>query len=347
VSQRPIASVEGGRVLAVLAVLAIHTLPLAHLGGPPQVGSSWSAGTIVNQLARFAVPCFFVLSGFFWGRRTTDPTRLLPVSRDMVRRLLRLFAVWSAIFILPFQSDQLLRDFPHGASAALASNWGWIVTHPAKVALQGTNGHLWFLMSLAMVVSISAAWLRVWRVTPLLLFALLLFALALCAVPYKGTPLGLSLPFNARQGPAFGLLFFVLGVALSRHAPQPRWGMFGGVLMGVGVIASVAELTWLRVHLRTTLAQDFVLGTVPYGVGAALVALSGHPWLSWPPLVRLGPLVLGIYAVHPIFVELLEPMARRLASPWWDLGYLLLVFAASWGTTTMLQRVRWGRWFVR
>lgn len=327
--------------------MAIHTLPLAHLGGAPQVGATWTAGTIVNQLARFAVPCFFVLSGFFWGRRTMDPTLLLPVSRDMVLRLLRLFAVWSVIFILPFQSDQLLRDMPKGALAALSSNWHWIITHPAKVALQGTNGHLWFLMSLAMVVMISAAWLRVWRITPLLLLALLLFGLALFAVPYKGTPLGLTFPFNARNGPAFGLLFFVLGIALSRHVPQPRWAIMGGLLMGVGVIASAGELTWLHLHTRATLAQDFVLGTVPYGLGAALVALSGLPWLTWPPLVRLGPSVLGIYAVHPLFVELLEPVARRLASPWWDLGYLSLVFLASWGTTAMLQRVRWGRWFVR
>ena len=64
-------SVDKLRVLAVTAVIALQTSPFQ--------GGAWSGerllapGNLINQLSRFAVPFFFVVSGYFGGN--TSPLR--------------------------------------------------------------------------------------------------------------------------------------------------------------------------------------------------------------------------------------------------------------------------------
>ena len=64
-----IRSVDVFRVLAIAAVIALHTAPHA---GPDAVGSRFDARTVWDQLERFAVPLFFMLSGYFWAGRCQD-----------------------------------------------------------------------------------------------------------------------------------------------------------------------------------------------------------------------------------------------------------------------------------
>ena len=65
--------------------------------------ATWSAATLANQLARFAVPMFFVFAGYFWARHGDAPAALLAGARAMVPRLLARFATWSLIFLIPFE----------------------------------------------------------------------------------------------------------------------------------------------------------------------------------------------------------------------------------------------------
>ena len=77
----------------------------------------------------------------------------------------------------------------------------------------------------------------------------------------------------------------------------------------------------------TTMQQDYVVGTYFFGVGVALIALSDAPWLQSPRLAAVGPFVLGFYASHFMFYEMLFPLDRRfVGSPTWDVLYILIVF---------------------
>jgi surface polysaccharide O-acyltransferase-like enzyme len=341
-----IMSVDVVRVLAIVFVIVIHAAPFTHGTPPVRVGLGWSAATIANQLARFAVPCFLVLSGFFWGRRADTPARLVETTRRMLPRLLVLFVGWSLVFALPFEADRLFRDVPHGFLDALQRNVRWIRTHPGTVLLQGTQTHLWFLSSLIGCVTISALWLRRWPLWPLGAIAAALFIASLLAGPYIKSSLGFRVPFNPRNGPGFALLFFVIGAALARRAPQTVWATYGAALLLAGVLLSAAELSFLRTHHGRSLAQDFVVGTLPTGVGAALLALSDHPWLRRPRLAALGPSVLGIYAVHPVFIDLLGPWFARRHAGWADLAEIALVFGLSLCTVRLLARGRVTRLLV-
>ena len=342
-----LSSVEAIRVIAIVAVLCIHAVPFGHATGRTVVGTTWDAATVVNQLARFAVPCFFVLSGVFWGRRTESPENRWPVTRSTVTRLLLLFVGWSLVYVFPWEGDRVVPDFPTRWWANVDTNIRWISRHPWQVLFAGTNGHLWFLMALAQATLIAALFRGRLQDRWLLVLGAALFLVYLLAKPYRGTSLGLALGFNPRNGPFVSTLFFVLGMRLARRDATARWLRYGGGLALLGLTLSMLELTWLHAHTRTTLAQDLVVGTIPFGVGMAMVALSGHRWLSHAALASLGTSVLGIYASHLIFLELLGPIALRLRSEWWDVATIGLVFGGSLAMTTLLGRWRGTRWLVR
>ncbi|MDB5963417.1 MAG: hypothetical protein JWP59_4711, partial [Massilia sp.] len=103
-----IKSVDVARVCAIVAVIAIHTVPFENAGSP--VGSTLDLATVINQVARFAVPLFFILSGYFWAQKITDARHIDGVSLTMAKRLLLLFGTWSLIYLLPFNLIDFLAD---------------------------------------------------------------------------------------------------------------------------------------------------------------------------------------------------------------------------------------------
>ncbi len=340
------------RVLAILAVIVIHVAPFTHGVPPARIGLTWNLPTVANQLVRFAVPCFFVLSGYFWAQRTRDPARRWPVTRQMLQRLGMLFVGWSLIYTLPWDAGRLLRNRPTSYGDILTRNLQWISTHKLLVLLQGTETHLWFLVALAFAVSISALWLRWGSWRSLLLLGLVLFALAMLMRPYVKLPIGIPVRFNPRNGPAFALLPFASGIALAWRAPSPvpfahTWQRWGLGLWLTGILLSAAELTWLRVSYGRSLAQDAVFSTLLCGLGAACFALGNPAWLARLPLARLGPLVLGIYAVHPLVIDVLLPTLPKTRGVSADVLVLLSVFVLSWGLSELLARLRWARFLVR
>ena len=324
--------------------MVIHAGPFAH--GPVRLGATWSAATLANQLARFAVPMFFVFAGYFWARHGDAPAALLAGARAMVPRLLARFATWSLIFLIPFESDRILRRFPDGFLRNLRASVDWVASHPGTVLLQGSHGHLWFLIALAMAVTLIALVRRWLPMRGVLLLGVGLFVVSLLAGAYRRTPLGLALPFNPRNGPGFAVLPVAIGCWLAGRSPSPWWTRAGLLLVVGGALVAAMELTWLHTHYRTSLAQDLVVGTFVMGVGAALLGLSAPAWLHWPRLATLGPWVLGLYAAHPILAELLAPVTRALASPWADLAGLAVLFAGTLGVVRGLGRWRATRWLV-
>jgi hypothetical protein len=102
---------------------------------------------------------------------------------------------------------------------------------------------------------------------------------------------------------------------------------------------SVAHYQW-----GTTMRQDYTVGTYLLGVGTALVALSRPAWKAVPMVSALGPLVLGAYACHMLYIKLLWPIdAAANGQPLIDVLHWLAVFILAFATSALLARWRWTR----
>lgn len=326
-------SVDVLRAAATVCVIAIHTTPFEDAASP--LGQSLDLGLLINQLARFAVPLFFVLSGFFWAQKFDAGREVMAPTRLASRRIGFLYLAWAIVYLWPFY------PVGSGVHGSVAQELYWNLVRAVQRPLEGPRLHLWFLPALLCSLWISATLLEHGRVRLLVAVAVLLYGVGLAGMAYRDSPLGFDAHFIFRYGPFFGTLFFVTGYLLQRRGPRASWLPIGCVLAVLGLALQLAEVLWLHRTWGTTMAQDYVVGTYFYGLGMALVALSDAPVLRLPRLAAVGASGLGIYLTHLMFVDVLVPTERRFAGQaWWEIGYVALVFALAYGFTTALTRWR-------
>jgi surface polysaccharide O-acyltransferase-like enzyme len=329
-------AVDVFRVLAIVAVIALHT---ARHEGPGAVGTAFDAATFLNQVERFAVPLFFILSGYFWAAKCHDHAEYLRCSMALGKRVLLLFAAWCAIYFLVAELDTVQRLGVPGAlqawAAQLRARHGGYLT----LLLQGAKVHLWFLPALAIAALISGVLLSRQLERTLFALAVVLYAIGLAGKAYAATPLGFHTAFNLRNGPFFSLLMFTTGHVLQRRGPQPSWAAAGALLAAGGLLLQLGESAWLHRHFGSSMAQDYVIGTYPLGLGVSMLALSDLKPARIPALAALGPLVLGIYASHYLFVDWLHAVHGIDAGPAGGLRYVMLVFLLSLALTWALSRI--------
>src|SRR6185295_9540898 len=92
-------SVDIVRLIAVIAVIVIHVQPFTILAAVSQLYEYLFV--IFSQAARFAVPFFFVISGYYWGKRIRSGSPISAVSGKALSRIIQLFVVWSLVYLLP------------------------------------------------------------------------------------------------------------------------------------------------------------------------------------------------------------------------------------------------------
>jgi surface polysaccharide O-acyltransferase-like enzyme len=334
-------SVDAFRVLAILAVIALHVAQIP----PSSLGARLDPATLLDQLERFAVPMFFALSGYFWYAKAQalPGGAVWPHAVALARRVLVLFALWCVVYAIA----EVARAWDRTGSLTSALR-GVAVRHssPTTLLLQGTMVHLWFLPALASAALLAGACLARGRWRVLCGLAAVLFLIGLAGKAYAPA-FGVHPRFNFRNGPFFSLALFVAGIALRRAGARPSWCVVGLLVAVAGLALQLFEAMWLHERWGAGMVQDYVIGTFPYGVGMTMVALSNVRPLRASALAGIGPLVLGIYASHYLFIDLLYPLHERFAgTPGWRAVYVALVFAGALLLSMLLARWRPTRRFV-
>lgn len=338
-------SVDTIRVIAITAVIAIHIGPFRHMSagslGPFEL---W---LVINQLGRFAVPFFFVVSGFFWGQKIDEGRGIVSTSIAMSRRIITIFIGWSVIYLCVDVSLRV-RDVYRDSGSAVSlvdiakhAYWFLIVrlSDPVTILFEGTREHLWFLAALVWCVAISAVLIAKGCTKTLIGLAAFLYVLGLLGKAYAQTPLGIDMPINTRDGPFFGLLLFTTGYLLAKRRTKVNAFQGGLVALLVGIVLHFAEVGYLNHRFGTDLAQDYVVGTYLMGVGAALIALSNRDGLRSAWSSSIGPHVLGIYAIHQLFVQLLKPLAAESSSALWNYGWQTALVPLILGSSFLGSRL--------
>lgn len=330
-------SVDTFRILAVTAVIALHTTPFAVNGW--QTSGLFSPAVLINQFSRFAIPFFFVVSGYFWGAKVRTGADLAQVSVAMAKRLLLVFCAWSLIYLLPYNISSIFRHGLPGPVEITYARLSFAAREPFILLVEGTSVHLWFLTTLLTCLAISALLVAMNRVWILAGCSTLFYLVGVLAHAYVDTPLGIHLPLrNTSYDPFFGLIFFSSGYLLSGMAPHPSWLRKGAALVLLGYAVHFLELYFLNTYFRTSWNQDYVFGTYFVGIGCALIALSRPRFLNLPYLSSAGRMTLGIYSIHIIFVDLLFPIGQMTSSALWQAGYVFAVLALSITAVTLMAR---------
>ncbi len=288
-TKNKIASLEFARVIAMFAIVGLHcqmALSYWQWDGVPWVGY------IINQLSRFAVPLFFLISGYLiQPKLSTDPSETLV---NYAKPLMKIWVVWSVIcLVVPFQWQIVSQA---GYLAERQGYWEYLMRSPLNSLLEGGLVHLWFLPALVIAVAIIAFLVKFKRTQLLLPVALVLYVYGILAGSYSSLT-ELPSPFFTRNGPFFATLLVVLGYI----AREKQWfcsNRNSVLLIVVGIGLHFSEAYWLMLNGVGFNSHDFLFGTVIWSLGIFMWLLAHPNFGNTPWVFKFSASILGSYVSH-------------------------------------------------
>lgn len=313
-----IVSLDALKALAMVAVVFLHS--------PGSIDESATGWGLMNQVSRFGVPCFFLVSGFLFMRSWAGTSHKNALLFRCARRLLLPFLFWALFYALvpPFISGE-----PHGIGAAIVTHLATICFYPQSFLMNGLVYHLWFLSSLLQGVALLWICLRFLDLGAAVMLGSVLYCLALSGSAYAPTLLGFHTHFAMRNGPFSSTLFVAIGACLAKcQFPYPLHK--GIILLCFGFLLQLVEVTFLHARYGVAISNvEFAVGTVPYSVGIMMVMLTMPGFGESFGLALLGPFSLGIYAIHPYIIEVLRRGIDARSVVHWPLFSTVAVFVIS------------------
>ncbi len=300
------------RVAACLAVVLIHTT----------AGWSGRVPLAMNQLARFSVPLFLLLSGFGHGGASEESwTHAL---RRRLGRILPPYLLWSGIYLLV--DAAFVR--PHAA--------------PLRDLLFGTAYmHLYYIPVLLQFLLLSPLLRRAavrWpRGAPLLSAVLSLAAQFLTLLHLAGK---IALPFPPVLSPIPWLVFYMAGLCARRRVEH------GGGLPASTAVWALSAAAILLAAGRWPFLRGETLrpGVTVYALASftLLWRLCGRFPKLCRTLGRMSGLTFSVYLAHPLVLRLWNEWAspRGVYLPFW--ASWLLALAVSAPSAALLRRLPFG-----
>jgi len=334
------------RVIAILAVICIHTAPFDPKSSPPGVANE-VIFVLVNTFCRFAVPFFFLTAGYFSGNSLLkSKSDSFSLFKRYSKRLIIVFIVWSVIYaVMP--DDFLWATLKLGLSKGLfqPAYERFLLTvsryreEPIFFLMEGTKSHLWFLPSLMIAMGIITSFLVVRKEKYLMPFSIALYIMGLLMNTYVHTPIGIHLPFrfDGKDGPFVSTLFTAIGFWFSKR--DKCFSTIPASLIAIaGYALSLIEITLIRRFLHGPSTQVFTIGTVPFGIGMFCFALSKPNLGESTIFPKLGSLTLGIYVSHILAWEMVWNFQRFFNIFLWQLIFPILIYLLALGITILLKK---------
>lgn len=289
---------------------------------------AWAYTDTFLPLARAAVPVFFMISGYFMYRDSAAG-----VGADRLRRALRrigMITLWATLLFIGWSELMSLVQNHRLFTPSIAETLiDWALFNDCPFGY-----HLWYLYAYIYVLLIiglidrAGKWRLLFRITPFLLLALPLYSL------FTGGD-----TVYLRNFLFEGLPYFALGAYFKslKAVPRLRGAHWWVLLFCLTSIGESIILTRMGLPCR----REMYISTPLLAISLFLMFLSipthRPTWLS-----KLGERdSLYIYILHPIFIQLLYPIAERTGlTPVTSQISPFIVFFATLLAVCILRRLR-------
>lgn len=341
--------IDAARFIGFCAVTLLHFTVV-------DPSAAFGAMNVVNAATRFAVPLFFVITGYLLAGSNRTPEEVIA---RYAKRLIPIFVFWEGLyyfidfFILRLRSVGSFTDDPIGELLNALLHGGLAF-------------HLWFLPWLLMTVAIFVvlkARLGIGRLLPV---AVLSYLIGLAIGPYSnetGVYPYLSYmtanpeSYGARDTPFFGFFFVWFGYFVASGGLSSRLSL--PVLSCVALVGFLSQLAEVGIIARHAAAAgypvpdkyDFLFGTALFGAAVFLLIIRYLPQAIADRLAPLGRYALGMYCLHGFFAIIL-PHRIQITAWLFNLGlagHVILaagVIVLTAGLTLMMARISFLRRFI-
>jgi surface polysaccharide O-acyltransferase-like enzyme len=298
--------IDNSRIIAIFAVVFLHVAAGAVSGS--DLGSQyWWIGNVYNSFARWCVPVFVMISGAL----LLDPNKAenLPLFyKKRISRILIPITFWSVIFLL----WNFLKGIISGKELA--------ATDLVKRLLSGApHGHLWFLYMIVILYLFTPFLRKVIlsssrrEIEILVVSAFFIAALNAASVPLLSNEPELFINNFLSYIP-----YFFLGYLIKtdeRDIPKSAlWGCFlaSSLLTAIGCY-------FLAVNSNLNTGMYFYgylsITVIPMSTCVMyLLKLWEKPLINENITKLLSMLTLGVYLIHPLFLETLGHIGLKPTS---------------------------------
>lgn len=334
-----IQSIDAFRVIAILAVISIHSQPFSNTHYFGEIDEFLRVG--FNQGARFAVPFFFIATGYFLGKKLEKSNA--QATKIIISSLIRLFEIWffwNLVYIFYTQTNHdvtnaslintLYGRFSHYFSDSSLEH----------IIFEGARTSLWFLISLALAIAIIGVFHKAKTKTGMIVLAILLYLMGLLGGSYSHTAFGLNLPFNTRNGPFISTIFVVTGYLLATTQIKSVCLKKSLSLVLFGITLSLLEMCYfMHSGDKAAMSHEYLLGTYFIGLGIFLALLSRPQAVGYFWLPQLGKFTLGVYVSHSLFNWSFWPWRYYYPHPAWEIMYPVIVYLAALILVYLLSKI--------
>ncbi|KKI89358.1 hypothetical protein WQ54_26125 [Bacillus sp. SA1-12] len=322
------------KFFAILAVVAIHTVPKDSIMGL----------FVLDNLSRFAVPFFFVTSGYLFGKKMKRAEKTFGYFKRYVFKILKLYVCWVIfyaiydILLLVFSSHDLQREVMDYVKNFTLLN----VLYYGK----GTSGYqLWFLTALIWSITINYLFFKIKKIDILILVALVLNIIGLFGQSYS---IIYEFPLNTRDALFIGLFYTTLGFFFALKLEQ-----------NVNHFSRKTSLTYISLFCILQVIEGFILEKLigakygEYFISTIFLTCFLFSYILTNKhlgkdmfITKIGANALGIYAIHVFFIDLvdktllflhLNSLSEHFA---WKLVDTVIVFSLSYLAYGFLQHVK-------
>jgi surface polysaccharide O-acyltransferase-like enzyme len=307
---------DGLRIVAILAVITIHTVsPLTAGAAVPRFSASWWIAATMNVASLWCVPVFIMISGAL----LLDPTRpRQPVKAFYRRRLQRIgvpLVFWTVLYLA-------LRPTLFGEHLS----WSHVIRDVAAGHPFLQMYYLYVIAGLYVVAPFLQDLVRRCTNRQLTMVAVAVLALNIGDAMLSGfTSVGGT---NALTEWIPFLGYFVAGAWLMRRWPSRRTGTYAGATVVAAVAVTVVATAGLIAQFGWSSRGRILLGYQSPTVVVLSLAVfwAARTWAlrrngsPRPALARIGTATFGVFLVHPLF---LVPLVEHWGRPRTPLGVVV------------------------
>jgi len=336
------------RAVAVFCVVIIHTEPFLHL-----TGAGHGIGFVLITVSRFAVPFFFLVSGYLFAVKITQSEAPNAYYRQYVGKLFKMYLAWQAVYLI-YDAATFQVGGAHTYRQAMADVQAMGLTELVKrpigmlyYGLYSSGYQLWYLTSLILSISIVYLFHKRGAIKLLAASSLLLHLAGIAGGSYLGL---FPRDFMARDALFLGLFYTMLGYAFHRYREPIRSKLQGKakpllliLLLSLGT--ELAERTLIAAWFDTE-RGDYFLSTIVLS-SALFLLLTLRPEIGrGSVLVKMGKQAAGIYLIHFLYINgtylVLETnRLSGLRETWiWDILFTPCVIVLSYVSYTGLQAMK-------
>ncbi|PLT33200.1 acyltransferase [Bacillus sp. V5-8f] len=323
------------KFFAISAVLIIHIFPRDN-----QMGLF-----VLDNLSRFAVPFFFIASGYFFGNKILQTSDAHLYFKKYIVKIIKLYISWLIFYMI----YDFFTDFGKGADFQKT-----VQNYLSRVSLidliyygGGTSGYqLWFLTALIWSLTIVFICLKLKKIKLLLSVSFILHLIGLFGQSYS---VFFDFPESTRDPLFFGLFYTTMGCffVVERSFIKARTLSTRTCLSLIGVF-SVMQVTegYILEKMMSGNHGEYFISTIFLSAFLFLFSLQNPTLGKGMFITKIGARAVGIYIVHVFFINLFDLFLSGLLTKeigdnlFVNLIKVSVIFSISYVAYDLLQELK-------